>query len=124
MARNIIIFGASLGGKRALRHLKKGDKAIFFSDNDSKKFGTFLSDLEIIAPKDIILKDFDIILIASSYVDEIFSQLVEMGIEYNKIEVVSSEILSGDYDFPGGCLPVLMMFLLGLFFIITVLLMI
>ncbi len=109
--RQIIIFGASKGGKKVLKHLGKDDRVLFFADNDSKKHAKTIKGKRVIPPEDITFYEFDTVFIASLYSDEIRSQLLEMGIDENKIEISSSELLDGEYDFPRGCLPTLILML-------------
>ena len=91
----IIIFGASLGGERALKSLSRGKKAIAFSDNDPKKHGSTLSGLPVVAPNEILQRPYDKVLIASSYYPEIFNQLVDLGVPLRAIDILDADILNG-----------------------------
>ncbi len=80
---NVIIFGASSAGINALHHLKSiGIEVIFFCDNDNKKWGNKLFEVEIISPKELLNRKGDsIILIASDYHREIRKQLIELKVK-------------------------------------------
>lgn len=93
--QRIIIFGASLGGQRALKSLPRKAKAVAFSDNDPKKHGQQLDGLPIVSPDEIKSQPFDTVLIASSYYPQIFNQLIDLGIPLDSIEILDADILSG-----------------------------
>ncbi len=90
--REIVIFGASGGAlkiAKTLNNLSIGFQ--FFSDNDSKKWGTILLEKEVIEPSRLAEMS-HCIIIASMYYSEIYSQLLEMGIQSERI-VTKEEIL-------------------------------
>lgn len=88
MKENIIIFGASTRGVYVYERLKNNFNIQYFCDNDIKKHGTKISNIEIISPEKLSdIKDCKII-IASMYYEEICQQLCNMGI--NNFEVYPS----------------------------------
>jgi FlaA1/EpsC-like NDP-sugar epimerase len=91
----VIIFGASLGGLRALRSLPRGRRAIAFCDNDRAKHGTNFHDLPVIAPGEVASTAHDRVLIASTYYTEIFNQLVDLDVTVERIDILDSDILNG-----------------------------
>ncbi len=82
-AERIIIFGASGGGRRAIKILEElGKKPMYFVDNDSSKWGGKVEGIKVLSPSELKRIDFDIIVVASSIGEaEIISQLEEMGYE-------------------------------------------
>jgi len=82
-----IVFGAGGGGKKFIQNCKDKYDFIAFSDNDRAKFGTFIDNLPVIKPEEIIDKRFDIVIIASMWVKEISDQLIELGVDKEKINV-------------------------------------
>lgn len=85
MERKIAVFGASGAGKKVADSFKSmGIKFELFLDNDSKKWGTIFCEKRIENPKIVLKNDMEIV-IASDYYEEIYEQLLEMGIEKNRI---------------------------------------
>ena len=110
MKRKVLIFGASLGGKRLLNVLDKGDEVIAFLDNDASKHNTTLKGIPIITPKEGLCHDYDSLIIASQSYSQIAGQLVQMGLDKEKIEVADPAILRGDYELSSnrlGCVGLL-----------------
>ena len=89
--KNIIIFGTGEFGKDSFHFYQLEDNIniIAFSDNDITKHNTILLDTKIINPKDILTIKFDEIVIASSFDDEIYQQLIGFGIDTNKINILN-----------------------------------
>ena len=85
--KNIILFGASLFGKKVLSDYETNEdiKVIAFCDNDETKHGQYFCNLEIISPSKLLTMEYDEIIISSVYDDEISMQLLEMGIESKRI---------------------------------------
>lgn len=80
----VILFGASSFGKTALETLENDYDVIYFCDNDSSKWGTFVSTIEVISPDKLSKLNYEII-ITSSYVTEISDQLRAMQIDNYKV---------------------------------------
>lgn len=89
----IYIFGAGYGGQILLQHFKKWKesnliqfqiKGIF--DNDTSKYGSYIGDTSIIAPRTDVIKDNNFIIIASlNYCDQMYRQLLALGIKEEQI---------------------------------------
>lgn len=83
----IIVFGTGSYWERIANYLSSNltenilNEIDYFFDNDSSKWGTRFFGAEVIAPTNIInIKNESFILIASSFYDEISSQLRHMGL--------------------------------------------
>lgn len=106
--QKIVLFGASLGGKRAFRALQKECEIIAFVDNDEKKQGTKFMGVPVMAPADLSRLEYDKIYISSMYDGEIVYQLKQNnGILPGKITLVGHDILNGDEEVPWGCLSII-----------------
>jgi len=73
----IILFGAGSSGENILDRI--GQHITYVVDNDENKHGLYLKDKLIISPDLIKNHQFDAIVIASIYEQEIQKQLIEMG---------------------------------------------
>ena len=89
--KNIIIFGTGEFGKDAYDYYKVQNNIsiIAFCDNDEKKQNTTIFDIKIIHPNSILTLEYDEIVIASSFDDEIYKQLVGMKISDNNINTLN-----------------------------------
>jgi len=79
----VVLFGASQKGTRALPFLKEKYKVVAFSDNDSEKWDNKIEDISIISPKEmlhLVEKKNVLVVITSSYYDEIYSDLHQLGV--------------------------------------------
>jgi phosphorylcholine metabolism protein LicD len=101
--KNIIIFGTGKFAEEAFHFYNLQDKIniLNFSDNDKAKQNTFFNNIKVIKPTDILNIPFDEILIASSFDDEINTQLLNMGIDKKKIitlnlNEVKTKLIHGD----------------------------
>lgn len=83
---NIIIFGTGKLSGIVISCLKH-DKVniIYYSDNDKNKWGSTYQGKEIIDPSKLANIDYDYIVIASQYNEEIYSQLIHIGVIEEKI---------------------------------------
>ena len=93
-----IIFGASLGGRRASREIRRNRAILAFCDNDRRKQGTTFQGRPVIHPSDLTEWKFDRIVVASSAATEISRQLLAMEISADRIEQVADEILRGELE--------------------------
>ena len=118
--KRIMVFGAGEGGRRALSHLRGIADIVCILDNDPKKHGTTLDGISICAPDRALETEVDQIFIASMYSTEIFEQLLNMGVEVGKIDVLDYEFLGGLAGFPAGIRNLLIV--LGLLIIISIIL--
>ena len=90
-----VIFGIGNGGMRAFAAYRKALRIIAFSDNNVSRHGDYFIGRKIVSPSGLPDIDFDVVLIASSYHEEIVPQLRELGIYRSRIQVVPSAILAG-----------------------------
>lgn len=82
----IIIFGSGSGYKRITNGINENDVDIVcICDNDKKKINTFIDDKYVISPSDIYKYDYDYIVIASKYSEQIIKQLKNIGVKESKI---------------------------------------
>mgnify|MGYP003168156318 CR=1 FL=1 len=82
---NIIIFGTGSTSRMVLQGLKDDVNILYFCDNDKRKWNTKYSNKMIISPEKIVETDFDYIVIASQFNDEIYDQLIKLGVCKDKI---------------------------------------
>ena len=104
--KKVIIYGASKGGQNTLRYLKglnEDFEFLGFVDGDSNKHGTTIAGLKVDAPESLKDREFDIVFIGSSYVDEIWQTLQGLGVPSEKVEPLDYTILNGPTR-PWGCI--------------------
>lgn len=77
-----ILFGASEAGKKTLDELQKLDMSVsYFCDNDPHKWGSFIQDIKVLSPQELVdVLDGHKIIISSTYEEEIKKQLVTLGL--------------------------------------------
>lgn len=80
----IIVFGTGEYYKKKAEFLKKYI-IVAFINNDEKSWGTKIDEVEIVSPLSIIEFDYDFVCVVSSYQDEIFDQLFDIGVPSSKI---------------------------------------
>jgi FlaA1/EpsC-like NDP-sugar epimerase len=97
-----MVFGAGEGGRRALSHLRDKADVICVLDNDARKHGQEFHGVTIAAPSRATEEGVDQILIASIYSVEIFDQLLTLGVDVRKIDVLEHEFLQDFATFPSG----------------------
>jgi FkbM family methyltransferase len=80
--QNVVIFGAGVQGRVAMRHLNKyGVKVLCFTDNDPHKQGTLIDGIPVVSPLDSAIASAPIVLIAARQaVQPLSEQLNDMGI--------------------------------------------
>lgn len=93
MNKNAIIIGASKKGKIAYYAFNDQYNIVNFLDNNSQLWGKEFEGIKILSVNDISNINYDVIIIASAYYDEIKLQLEEMGIK--------NKILQFDYSLNG-----------------------
>lgn len=76
---DIIIFGAGNFGKVAFKRLKSRYNILFFCDNDKNKWGTYLENIKIISVNELKNYKEYLVIIASTYYEEIYQQLKQEG---------------------------------------------
>ena len=86
--RRVLLFGATKSAIKWYEQIEKdGNYIVAFVDNDEKKIGGELYGKQIIAPLDINSFEFDsIIIISTSALGSIRKQLLDMGIDNNRID--------------------------------------
>lgn len=83
--RKILIFGTGSSAERFEEILDPSINIIAYLDNNSTKWGKYRNEKKIIPPSLIDNFDYDYIVIASQYNETIYSQLLNMGINSDKI---------------------------------------
>lgn len=94
-----IVFGAGGGGQKFIKNCSDIYHFIAFSDNDKNKFGTHIDGLPVIKPEEIINYSADVVVIASMWVKEISDQLIEMGVDKEKLYVPPKNLLKNGTPF-------------------------
>ncbi len=89
--KNIIIFGAGEFGKDAYSFYQAQGNVniIAYSDNNTDIHNTAFFDTQIIPPSEIGNLNYDKVVIASSFDDEIHKQLLGMNIDKEKISILN-----------------------------------
>ena len=101
--KKVYMFGTSKIASMIISYLSyNGIKLTGIIDNDMKKQGHVIENLKVDSPE--ILRNYDsevVVLIASSYQNEMIKQLEDMNYEYEKniIKVIDLPKLMGDYSF-------------------------
>jgi len=95
-----ILFGTGGAAKNFLQNDKEKRKYIIAVDNDKNKHNKSFNNLKIISPKEIEHYEYDEIIIASFFGLEIREQLLNMGMEKNKIILPSKNILKANNKYP------------------------
>ncbi len=97
--KNVIIFGASEGGKNFIKKQSEFE-ILAIADNDRNKIGLKLENYLVIPPHDILNYDFDNVVITSMYFNPIQTQLLDLGVDENKIIAAPKSFLkSVEYPF-------------------------
>ena len=73
--KKIIIFGTGEFGNNIYKMYKDNHDVIYFADNDKKKHNKFVDGIEIVSAQNLKNLNYDEIVIASTYADEIYQQL-------------------------------------------------
>lgn len=88
-----VIWGATPSIKNIYKQIKNESELVYFVDNDKNKWGKKLFDEDIISPSELTKKKFDkIYILSTSAMDAIKQQIINMGIDDNKIDVSYVEI--------------------------------
>ncbi|MFM5614966.1 glycosyltransferase [Aeromonas veronii] len=85
MKKKIVIFGTGSLYRRSLIYINGLCDIVAFSDNNNSLHGSIIDGVTVIPPEDILLKKIDGIFILSSYVKEIHSQLINIGVDESLI---------------------------------------
>lgn len=82
----LLVFGTGLYLKNRLdNEIFKLGTIIGYIDNDEKKWGSTIRDVDIMQPEEGIKLDYDLIVIMSKFYDEMKKQLLELGVDKEKI---------------------------------------
>lgn len=81
----IIIFGTGRTANLVTQSLKENVEVLAYTDNNHNKWGGEYFDKNIIAPQYINNIDYDFLVIGSQFNEDIYTQLLNMGISKNKI---------------------------------------
>lgn len=92
---SIVLFGASVGGRRGYQHLKDRRNILAFCDNSPQKQGTQLCGKPVMAPAQAVQLKPDEFWISSMYFYEITAQLIQLGVDRKKIFIVDPSVLDG-----------------------------
>lgn len=100
----IVIFGAGAGGRRAATHLSRARDVRYIVDSDEKKQGTRVLDWEVRPPRAILDTPEVTVIVASIHADQIFAQLLKLGVPAHRVEIVNpDQFADGGRDpFPTG----------------------
>lgn len=91
--KTLIIFGAGTLAQKVINECNKNNLQIsYILDNDVSRHNTIFGGYTIKSPKDITLKDDEIILVASSFSIEIQKQLRELSLK-NSIDFINYNLL-------------------------------
>jgi lipopolysaccharide cholinephosphotransferase len=91
LKQKIVIFGAGQAGVAALKNLQAKYLPVAFCDNDANKVGTELASLPIICPQELQSTEFDLLMIASEYFEQITLQLKsDFAIPSERIKVLNA----------------------------------
>lgn len=80
----IIVFGTGEYYRRN-REILQEHRIIAFIDNDKKKWGKSIDGVTIEAPRKCFKHEYDYVCIMSSFQDEIYAQLISIGVEKSRI---------------------------------------
>lgn len=81
-----VVFGAGVSAEKFLSQIKKDEVSVeYFVDNNPSKQNTYFKGIKIIPPTMLPEIEYDCIVIASQHSPEIASQLLKLGVPYEKI---------------------------------------
>ncbi|GAB2690028.1 LicD family protein [Aliiglaciecola sp. 3_MG-2023] len=103
MKQKVIIFGAGNAGMAAKNNLHSDYQIIAFCDNDPQKSGLEIDGIPIVSVKELHNLNYDVIMIASEYFEQIETQLKQQeNIAEKKIKVLHATAMKrfhfGDSD--------------------------
>jgi len=97
---DLILFGAGLIGRQVLpRYLHKFN-ILAFVDNDPRKHNGTISNIDIIHPEQIQKYKYDYIVITSTSIEPIKAQLIELGLQKEKITQYIDHVAIIKHRFP------------------------
>nr|WP_321309604.1 hypothetical protein [uncultured Campylobacter sp.] len=90
----VVIFGTGAAGRAIYRAIKDKDDIVAFIDNSPSKINTFYKEIKIIAPAELKKLNFDAVLIGGVWADEMSAQLLNLGIDKEKIKLIDDKDIS------------------------------
>lgn len=94
----VVIFGTGAAGRAIYRAIKDKDDIVAFIDNSPSKINTFYKGIKIIAPAELKKLNFDAVLIGGVWADEMSAQLLNLGINKEKIKLIDDKDISYSTD--------------------------
>ena len=94
----VVIFGTGAAGRAIYRAIKDKDDIVAFIDNSPSKINTFYKGIKIIAPAELKKLNFDAVLIGGVWADEMSAQLLNLGIDKEKIKLIDDKDISYSTD--------------------------
>lgn len=94
----VVIFGTGAAGRAIYRVIKDKDDIVAFIDNSPSKINTFYKGIKIIAPAELKKLNFDAVLIGGVWADEMSAQLLNLGINKEKIKLIDDKDISYSTD--------------------------
>lgn len=94
----VVIFGTGAAGRAIYRVIKDKDDIVAFIDNSPSKINTFYKGIKIIAPAELKKLNFDAVLIGGVWADEMSAQLLNLGIDKEKIKLIDDKDISYSTD--------------------------
>ncbi|MBE2213778.1 MAG: glycoside hydrolase family 99-like domain-containing protein [Opitutaceae bacterium] len=91
----VVVFGASMGGRRAMGVLPEDWTVVAFADNDPAKIGGSLCGVPVIAPDAIRKWAAAEIVVATMHVEQVLAQLKGLGLPEERIWLVHADALAG-----------------------------
>jgi len=81
----VYIYGTGSGAQKCMESLNSEVKVLGFLDSDANKEGTMFCSRQVSHPTNITNENFDYIILASTFVEEIFDFLVSLSFDSTKI---------------------------------------
>lgn len=100
--KDILVFGTGEVGQIAIHLLEEEYHILFAVDNDKRKWGNLFEGYEIKSPSEILKYDCDIVIISTRYMIDISFQLLQMGIEKERIFFSEIKLVDGSLRY-GFC---------------------
>jgi GT2 family glycosyltransferase len=85
LKENVLVFGTGSLYLENRGKIKNKYNVMSLIDNDFRKHGTYIDDMEILSPEKINEFYYDFIIISSSYESDIFFQLIKLGVPKEKV---------------------------------------
>ena len=82
---NVVIFGTGMFYNSRKHTIPQNINIVAFIDNNVEKHGKFIDGIQVYSPKDVLRLECDIIILASGAFIDMKNQLLEIGVNENKI---------------------------------------